>query len=119
MLTMTRKEQALEALLLDAFVDAGRRGLTAAEMHARVGGGWPRRLAGLEDAGCEFREHRSRFARGRRGPGRVFRWELVHAPDPDVAGDELDDAVVDEQLALLDPPAVPPASAIAGETDAC
>lgn len=101
---MTRKEQ-----LLQAFRDADRRGLTAAEMAAVVGSTWRLRLRELAADGCHFREERSRFTRAR-----VFRWTLLWEPPP-----ARDDQAEDPQLALLDPPALPPGCALHGEVDEC
>ena len=95
MLTVTRKQQ-----LLEAFRAAGRRGLTASEMQAEVGVMWRLRLRELKLDGCIFCEYRSR-----RGGTLPFRWSLVLEPaPPPVAGDER----------LLDPPPAPPGNALFG-----
>lgn len=98
MLTMTRKQQ-----LLDAFRTAGLRGLTGREMETVVGAFWKLRLRELRDDGCVFLEHRARFGR----PG-TFRWVLVREPAAAGPGDDVDDR-------LLDPPPAPPGNAIHGE----
>lgn len=98
MLTVTRKEQ-----LLDAFRTAGLRGLTAREMEVLVGAFWKLRLRELRDDGCVFLEHRARFGR----PG-TFRWVLVLEPAVDQAHDGVEDR-------LLEPPVPPPGNAIHGD----
>lgn len=99
MLTMTRKQQ-----LLEAFREAGARGLTAREMQALVGAFWKLRLRELRNDGCLFCEHRSR-----RSSGQIFRWQLVLEPVPPPAADE---------PRLFEPPPSPPRNAIAGEDEA-
>lgn len=102
MLTLTRKEQ-----LLEAFRDAGRRGLTAAEMEAVVGKMWRLRLRELGADGCFFCETPSKQRRGT-----TFRWALVSEHVP-VAEDDAAPALfaVDE----FDPPPPPPAPALFGD----
>lgn len=89
---MTRKEQ-----LLEAFRDAGRRGLTGREMDATVGTMWRLRLRELAADGCVFLEHESKTR-----PGTTFRWSLVAELTP-VAGDDATPALFD--AAELAPPA--------------
>lgn len=100
MLTLTRKQQ-----LLEAFREAGRRGLTGAEMAGVVGEMWRLRLRELQADGVLLLEHPSRTR-----PGTIFRWSLVseHALAP---GD-------DGHLALFDAGELRPApgvSAVFGE----
>ncbi|MDP2712325.1 MAG: hypothetical protein Q8O56_13995 [Solirubrobacteraceae bacterium] len=100
---LTRKEQ-----LLDAFREAGKRGLTGLEMQGVVGVFWRLRLRELQDDGVVFREDASKVAHPR-GGRHIFRWVLVYEPPP--AADD-DDAGTP---ALFEAPPPPPASAIGGE----
>ncbi len=77
MLTVARKER-----LLEAFRDAGLRGLTADEMRAQTGEFWRLRLSELRDEGYVFSELPSRVR-----PGTTFRWVLAFEP-PTVGADE-------------------------------
>ncbi len=97
----TRKQQ-----LLEAFRDAGRRGLTGLEMQGIVGAFWRLRLRELCQDGYVFLEHPSRV---RRGDGTVptFRWSLVTEPAPE----QQEPA----EAPLLEPAPPPPGNAIFGD----
>lgn len=97
MLTVTRKQQ-----LLEAFRTAGRRGLTAKEMQQVVGVMWRLRLGELRDDGCVFSEVPSQLHLGK-----TFRWVLVLEPRPDDDGSDVDER-------LFDPPPTP-RNAIGGD----
>lgn len=90
--------------LAEAFLVAGRRGLTAAEAERVAGPCWRLRLAELRAEGWRFREDRRRF--GRRG---VFRWVLLYAPPAEPSESEkLSDPV------LFEPEPPRPVSAVKG-----
>ncbi len=95
MLTVARKER-----LLQAFREAGLRGLTADEMRSSTGEFWRLRLSELRADGYQFCEHPSRVR-----PGTTFRWVLVSEP-PTGGGDSA------TQEPLFSPT---PDSAIGGE----
>lgn len=88
-------------ILLDAFRDAGLRGLTGREMLDLIGENWRRRLVELEADGYVFNGRKSRYQ-----SGRIYRWVLVVEPA------EGETCELPAELRLLDPPAPAPASAL-------
>jgi hypothetical protein len=95
-------------LLLDALRDAGRRGLTRAELRKRMGPKWGLLLAQLERDRHDIRRHPSRYR-----AGEWWRIELRYeAPvEADVAEAE------PEQVALDVRGSAPPASALLADCE--
>lgn len=95
-------------LLLDALRDAGRRGLTRAELRKRFGPKWGLLLAQLERDRHEIRRHPSRYKAGEWW--RIeLRAEAVDEPDVDEPGPE--------QVALDVRGSAPPASALLADCE--